>query len=156
MNKAIALVTILLAGLFSQATFAGEAKDQINGVIEAQAEAWNNGDIPTFMEGYWKSDQLRFASGGDVTYGWQDTLDRYLAGYPDLETMGILKFSKIDIRVVSDDFAVAFGRWGIKRNNRISIGGLFTLLFEKHEEGWRIVADHTSADDFPVAVVVSE
>ena len=50
----------------------------IRQVLEDQQAAWNRGDIPAFMQGYWKSDELRFASGGTVAKGWQVTLDRYL------------------------------------------------------------------------------
>ena len=62
-------------------------------VLETQQTAWNTGDIPGFMEGYWKSEELRFASGGSITYGWQATLDRYLTSYDSPEKMGELTLS---------------------------------------------------------------
>ena len=56
---------------------------QIKKVLSDQEKAWNQGDIEGYMAGYLRSDSLRFASGGNVTYGWQTTLDRYKKGYPN-------------------------------------------------------------------------
>ncbi|CAN0527889.1 unnamed protein product, partial [Scytosiphon promiscuus] len=33
----------------------------ITAMLEAQDAAWNRGDIPACMDGYWKSPDLRFA-----------------------------------------------------------------------------------------------
>ena len=61
-------------------------------LLDAQVAAWNRGDIQGFMQGYWQSDSLRFASGGTVRRGWDDTLARYLSTYPDRSAMGQLAF----------------------------------------------------------------
>ena len=54
-------------------------EDRILSVLTTQQAAWNAGDIDTFMAGYWQSPELRFASGGSVTMGCQETSDRYHA-----------------------------------------------------------------------------
>jgi ketosteroid isomerase-like protein len=113
-------------------------------VMFDQQNAWNEGDIEKYMTGYLRSDSLRFASGGNITYGWQTTLDRYLKGYPDAKTMGKLTFSKIDIRLISKTSALVFGKWELEREQDHP-WGLYTLIFEKTNEGWRIVHDHTSS-----------
>ena len=118
---------------------------QIQSVMIQQVQHWNNGDIERYMFGYYRSDSLRFASGGTITYGWQSTLERYLRGYPDESQMGQLTFSQIDIQVISADAAVVFGKWQLKRKEKDNSWGLFTLLFRKFPEGWRIVSDHTSS-----------
>ena len=120
------------------------AKQEIMLVILAQQQAWNEGKIETYMQGYYKSDSLRFASGGNVSYGWQTTLDRYLEGYPDKAAMGELTFSKIDIKMLSETSALVFGKWELNREADHP-WGLFTLLFQKAPCGWRIVHDHTSS-----------
>ena len=120
------------------------ARGQIEQVLGEQAAAWNRGDIDAFMEGYAKIPALRFASGGDVTYGWQETLDRYKRRYPDRAAMGTLTFSGLDVTVCAPDAALVFGRWRLKTDAG-EPNGLFTLFFRKTDAGWRIVADHTSA-----------
>ena len=117
---------------------------EITTVLKTQAAAWNAGNIEEFMNGYEKSASLRFASGGNVTYGWQETLDRYKQHYPDRAAMGVLTFSDLDIKRLSPDAALVFGRWRLK-TDKGEPNGLFTLLFRKHDNVWRIVADHTSA-----------
>ena len=120
------------------------AKQQIEQVLADQARAWNTGDIDHFMDGYARTPDLRFATGGTVTRGWQETLDRYRQRYPDRAAMGTLAFSELDTTVLSPDAAVVFGRWRLK-TVKGEPNGLFTLLFRRTEAGWRIVADHTSA-----------
>ena len=119
-------------------------KAQVEQVLTAQERAWNNGDIDGFMAGYAKIPSLRFASGGTVTYGWQETLDRYKAHYPDRAAMGTLTFSDLDTTTLSADAALVFGRWHLK-TTKGEPNGLFTLVLRKTSDGWRIVADHTSA-----------
>ena len=120
--------------------------ESIRMVMSKQEEAWNQGSIRGFMDGYADTDSLRFASGGNVWYGWDRTLQRYQESYVDEGMMGTLSFDSLDVRLLSSDHALVFGRWHLTRSEAYSnVGGLFTLLFEKRPEGWRIVHDHTSA-----------
>ena len=71
----------------------GKEIGAVRAVLDAQQQAWNSGDIDGFMEGYWQSPDLRFGSGGSITYGWQETSDRYHKNYSDRAKMGTLDFS---------------------------------------------------------------
>ena len=125
-------------------------RTSIRRVLAEQVEAWNRGDIEAFMQGYWRSDSLRFASGGHVRQGWQATLEAYRQNYPDRAAMGTLAFENLDVRVLSPSWAVVFGGWRLQREAGLpESSGLFTLLFEKPsaDARWRIVHDHTSAAD---------
>lgn len=130
-------------GLTGGASAQDETRPQIEKILADQAAAWNRGDLDGFMEGYAKLPNLRFASEGSVTYGWQQTLDHYKQRYASRAAMGTLDFSGLDIDVLSPDAALAFGRWRLKTDQG-EPHGLFTLLFRRTEAGWRIVADHTS------------
>jgi len=112
-------------------------------VINQQSQAWNKGDVEGYMQGYWKSEKLRFASGDKVTYGWQQTLKNYKKSYPSKSKMGELVFSEIKIEILSENEALAFGRWKLIRKGD-NPQGLFTLHFHKFADGWKIVSDHTS------------
>ena len=140
------LFVIILALLIScqSHTDIGHERKEIMSVLLRQQNSWNEGNIEAFMQGYLKSDSLRFASGGNVTYGWQTTLDRYLKGYPDKSIMGQLTFSEIDIKLISNTSALAFGKWELERGGDHP-WGFFTLIFQRTPEGWRIVHDHTSS-----------
>ncbi len=112
-------------------------------VINQQSQAWNRGDVEGYMQGYWKSEKLRFASGDKVTYGWQQTLDNYLKSYPSKAKMGELIFSEIKIEILNENEALVFGHWKLNREVD-NPQGLFTLHFHKFAYGWKIVSDHTS------------
>lgn len=113
-------------------------------VLDEQAEAWNRGDLEGFMEGYWRSPELVFTSGGRVQRGWWTTLDRYRASYGEsAEGMGTLSFRDIEVHGVDDDAAWAMGRWRLERDGGAT-GGVFTLVFRRIAGEWKIVHDHTS------------
>ena len=112
-------------------------------MLDAQVRAWNAGDLRGFMEGYAKSERTRFQSGGDVSLGWQTVFDRYQKRYGDRASMGVLKFSEVEVTTFAPNAALAFGRWRLERAQDAP-SGLFTLLFRRTSTGWRIVHDHTS------------
>lgn len=118
---------------------------EIRTVLAAQDGAWNRGDIPAFMQDYWKSEDLRFASGGKVNRGYQATLDGYLTRYPDKATMGTLSFTDLEIQAMSATDALVFGRWELQRAED-KPGGLFTLHMRKINGEWKIMSDHTSSN----------
>ncbi|HYW70924.1 MAG TPA: nuclear transport factor 2 family protein [Pyrinomonadaceae bacterium] len=116
----------------------------IRAVLEAQAAAWNRGDVEGYMDGYDRSPNTEFVGGDSITRGWQEVLERYQKRYDTREKMGTLTFSDLEINVLSSDAALVLGRWRLKRAND-EPHGTFTLLFRKTKAGWRIVHDHTSS-----------
>jgi ketosteroid isomerase-like protein len=133
----------------SQAESGGYGNDAkaIERVLRKQQEAWNRHDLEGFMAGYWNSTELTFFSGGKEHDGWQATIDRYLATYssPGHE-MGKLEFSALRVEVLSQDAAYVRGSWRLTMSEGKSPHGLFTLVFHKFPEGWKIVHDHTSTE----------
>jgi ketosteroid isomerase-like protein len=120
-----------------------EIQSSILSVMDAQAAAWNRGDIEGYMRGYWNSERLVFVSGDNVTRGWAPTLERYKRSYDTREKMGSLKFGDVVIEVISKDAATVLGSWSLTRA-KDNPKGKFTLIFRKFKDGWRIVHDHTS------------
>ena len=116
----------------------------IRAVLDAQAAAWNRGDIEGYMDGYDRSPNTEFISGDRINRGWQTVLDRYKKSYDTREKMGALTFSDLEITVLSKNAALVLGRWHLKRAND-EPHGTFTLLFRKTKSGWKIVHDHTSS-----------
>jgi len=112
-------------------------------VLTAQQSDWNKGDIRGFMGGYWNSPDLTFAGTRGFTRGWQPVLARYEKSYADKAAMGTLDFSELEIRQLAPDAALVLGKWHLHRQAG-DVGGIFTLVFQKFPEGWRIVHDHTT------------
>jgi beta-aspartyl-peptidase (threonine type) len=119
-----------------------QIKNEIQTVLDEQKESWNAGNIGGFMEYYWKSEDFTFQSGDKRLNGWEALLARYEESYSG-EKMGKLDFTDIDIRVQSQNFAYVLGRWKLVFKDS-SKEGLFTIIFKRLPEGWRIIHDHTS------------
>ncbi|HWP44944.1 MAG TPA: nuclear transport factor 2 family protein [Blastocatellia bacterium] len=119
--------------------------NQIREVLDRQVEAWNRRDLEGFMSGYWRSPELTFYSGGTRTSGWDATLDRYRKSYQsEGREMGRLEFSELKIEMLGPESAFVRGRWRLKMSSS-EPNGLFTLIFRKLPEGWKIVHDHTGS-----------
>lgn len=120
-------------------------EQEIRAVLDKQVQAWNNGDMEGYMDGYWKSDSLLFTSGGNIQRGWQATLEKYKKGYSTKAKMGTLRFSQLEIYLLSQESAWVFGHWELERE-KDHPQGVFTLVFKKCSGGWKIVHDHTSVE----------
>jgi len=116
----------------------------ITRVLNAQQAAWNLGDVNAFLEGYWHSPELTFSGSSGVSRGWDGVLARYKKNYPDRATMGQLDFSELEFHWLGPDAALVLGRWHLKRDKG-DIGGVFSLVWQRFPEGWKIIHDHTSA-----------
>ena len=146
------LTTITLLVILSTTTllsFAQTRQDAksiaaVRAVLEAQAVAWNRGDLEAYMDGYARSDDTVFVSGDRVTRGWQTVLERYKKAYDSRDKMGVLTFSDLEITILSKDAAIVLGRWHLQRS-KDEPHGRFTRLFRKTNAGWKIVHDHTSS-----------
>jgi uncharacterized protein (TIGR02246 family) len=123
-----------------------DARKAIEDVLQTQQEAWNRGDLEAFMAGYWNSPELTFFSGAKQHDGWQAALDRYRATYasPGHE-MGMLEFSGLRVEMLAPEAAFVRGAWALTIPAGKTPHGLFTLVFRKFPDGWKIVHDHTSA-----------
>ena len=144
------LFAFVLICLFAQSAAAAEsaATTAARNVLAVQKDAWNRGDIDAFMQGYARSDAIRFAGGDRFNYGWQATLDSYRKGYPDAAAMGKLDFELVEVRELSPVVVYVFGKWRLTRANEAADKaphGLFTLIVEKIDGTWSITRDHTSA-----------
>jgi uncharacterized protein (TIGR02246 family) len=115
-------------------------------VLERQQEAWNHHDLESFMSGYWNSPELTFFSGAKISSGWQATIERYRKTYQsEGREMGKLEFSGLNIEVLAADAALVRGAWHLTTSDGKTPHGLFTLIFRKFPDGWKIIHDHTSA-----------
>jgi len=107
-----------------------------------QKQSWNNGNIEGFMAYYWKSEDFTFQSGNKRLRGWNELLAMYRKNYSGAN-MGELDFIDIEINIIATNYAYVLGRWNVTTVDT-SKQGLFTLLFRRFDEGWRIIHDHSS------------
>lgn len=136
----LSLIVISCTSLEKQEDYEGIRK-----VLAEQQEAWNQGDIELFMEGYVNSENLRFMSSGNINRGWDNTLERYQKSYPDKDAMGILKFEILEIFPIEKNSAALYGTYHLTRKND-EPSGFFNLIFKKVDGNWRIISDMTCSN----------
>ena len=137
---------LILASLLclSSASFADGTEELIKKELSRQQECWNTGDLECFMDGYWKSDQLRFLGKSGLNNGWQKTMDNYVKSYPDKAAMGILKFDLLFFRTLGENNYLVTGKWELTRESD-KPWGYFTLVWENIGGQWKIIYDHSSS-----------
>ena len=122
----------------------GDMPDDVALVMAAQMDAWNQGDLEGFMEGYWRSDSLLFVGKSGITRGHSATLERYKLGYPTPSDMGTLTFRNDKWVRVSRKSGWIVGAWHLKKEGQPNVQGMYTLLWRRLNGRWVIVADHSS------------
>ena len=109
-------------------------------VMKNQEIAWSGNDLEGFMEGYIKSDSLKFYGKNGLTKGWQQTLDNYKKGYPTKDHSGSLTFEITDISPIENQSYWVMGSYFLSRNVG-DASGVFMVIFKKIKGEWTIVAD---------------
>ncbi len=138
-----------VAGTFAQTTGGDEAA--IRAVMAAQVNAWNQGDVASFMQGYENSPDTTFV-GTSVNKGFEPILKRYATNYTNAAQMGTLNFSNLQVRLLPGscgevEYAVVTGNFHLERTQKGAAtkdDGIFSLVWHKGPDGWKIVLDHTS------------
>jgi ketosteroid isomerase-like protein len=151
--KRLAFLILLVAWACVPMNAQSAAEDEaaVRAGMKAQADAWNRADIPAFMESYENSADTTFI-GLTVRKGFQPILKRYQESYTTREQMGTLTFTDVDLRLLPNgcgrtEIALVTGRFHLERTAHGEAkkdDGIFSLVWRKGPQGWKIVLDHTS------------
>lgn len=147
----IAVAPTFPAQTAHQSATASADETEIRAAIKAQSEAWNNADIPAFMQAYEDSPETTFI-GLTLRKGFQPIRERYMLNYTTREQMGKLTFNDLDIRLLSSgcgksEIALVTGKFHLDRTAKGEAkkdDGIFSLVWRKGPNGWKIILDHTS------------
>ena len=156
-RASLVICTALLSLTLNQPARAQAPPDQssdeagIRAAIRSQTDAWNRADIPAFMQTYEDSPDTTFI-GQKLRKGYQPILERYRQSYTSREQMGKLSFSDIDIRLLpsgcgKSEIALVTGKFHLDRTEHGQAAkddGIFSLVWRKGPQGWKIILDHTS------------
>jgi len=145
----LALVLGIAVPMSAQA--AGGDESAIRSAIKAQSDAWNQADIPGFMQVYEDAPDTTFMGASTLRKGVQPIRQRYELTYSSPALMGKLMFSDIEIHVLHPscgkaEFAVVTGKFHLDRPKveGQKDDGIFSLVWRKGPKGWKIILDHTS------------
>jgi len=139
------MVLLCIVCFFSSYAQSNDEADikAINKVLKKQRIAWSNNNLEEFMEGYWKNDSLKFYGSNGVTYGWENTLERYQKAYPTKEHTGKLNFRINAITKISEDAYYVLGEYHLKRDVG-NADGIFMIILKQINGEWKIIADTSS------------
>ena len=114
-------------------------------VLLAQENAWNNGDLNAFASGYKNSPETLFVANS-INRGYQQILDDYKHNYPNKDAMGTLTFLDLEPHVLDEKYAIVLGKYHVERSKKMGgpADGIFSLVFEKTDDGWKIIVAHTT------------
>ena len=114
-------------------------------VLTRQENAWNKGDLEAFATGYKNSPDILFV-GRQISRGYEQMLADYKRNYPTREAMGTLSFTELEPHVLDEQYAVVLGHYKVERGKKAggNAEGMFSLVFERTKEGWKIIVDHTT------------
>jgi ketosteroid isomerase-like protein len=114
-------------------------------VLLAQENAWNKGDLAAFASSFKDSPDTLFITH-QVYRGFAGLLDEYKHDYPNRGAMGTLAYSDLEVHPLDENFAVVIGKYRLERSKKDggNAEGLFSLVFENTDTGWKIVVDHTT------------
>ena len=124
----------------SQDEKAALEKKAILAIMNQQQEDWSNRDLEGFMNGYWKSDSLKFYSSRGITYGWKNILENYKKRYPSKAHSGVLEFKINDISKIEEEAYFVMGEYHLSRELG-DANGIFMIVFKKINGSWKIIAD---------------
>lgn len=113
--------------------------------MQEQEDTWNEGDLDSFMNHYWKSDSLQFIGKSGLNKGWQKTLDNYKKSYSNKEEMGTLNFNNKSIEIIGEETIFVIGEWYLERDTSLGdLEGMYSLIWQQKNGKWVITTDHSS------------
>lgn len=120
---------------------------EINALMQASVDAWNQGDMDGFLLPYLESPQTTYVGSGGLVRGKAAIRERYESSYWRNGTPGeTLRFEGIEVRLLGPENALATGRWMVadRASGETTGSGIFSLVLRRTADGWRIIHDHSS------------
>ncbi|SFO17317.1 SgcJ/EcaC family oxidoreductase [Sphingomonas sp. OK281] len=118
------------------------AETAIRQAMGASAAGWNAGDLARFMAVY--ADDAVFVTPKGLLRGKAAISAKYRPSFRgDGNARGALSFAFLEMRGIDPRHAMLFARWTLTGPSTTE-SGMTTLVFERRDNAWRIIADHSS------------
>lgn len=114
----------------------------------ASAAAWNRGDLDGFVSDY--AQDATFVGSRGLIRGAAEIRRLYAEGYWSTGApKDALRFEILDVRVTGPGTATTVGRYILtdRATGEATATGFFTLAMALRDGRWRILHDHSSADE---------
>lgn len=122
--------------------YAATPKEEMTTLMNQSAKTWNQGDLKGFVNIYKNSEDTLYISTR-IVKGYANISKRFIEKYSN-HPLGKLDFTIDDVNALSDQYRFVIGTFHLARKGMPDANGVFSLLFEKVDDQWKIVTDHTS------------
>jgi len=158
MRSAVVVASLLVCGLAGACTIerVDEGSDEdapepdfltrAAEILDAQALAWNAGDLDGFMAGYDRSPETTYIGTTGLITGFDGIRARYAPLFEPGATRDSVRFTELEARLLDPRFGVVTARYVLFRGDETTSTGPFTLILMRVEGTWRIVHDQSAAD----------
>jgi ketosteroid isomerase-like protein len=121
---------------------------QVYEVLLKMLDCWNAHDIEGHLEAYRRSPDLLVVIDAEQFSGWQQLHCSYVNGYPDRNAMGFIQPTRIQVKLLKPDLALALTWWSVSfPSSKQAVVGNTTMNLQKFDNGWKIIVSHTSTAD---------
>ena len=146
-RHALAVAGLALAACSASLQVSGRhdaARDEsaIRAALDTTAAGWNRGDLATYMAMYTDSVMSNGAEGFLVgKAGVEQVMRRgfWRTGRP----LQQLRYEQIHVRAIGPDHALVTGKFVLTGADRPDRTGLFTTMWVRTRDGWRMEHDHS-------------
>ena len=123
---------------------AGDSEGEVEAVMRNLVSDWNAGDMTAYLAAYVESADLRLLSSAGIVKGWDTVNTLFREQFPDEPRMGDFTMDAVEVRLLTDDVAVASGKFEHVFAEQ-TIQGSFSHVLRRLEDGsWLIELEHVS------------
>lgn len=141
---AAGLAVALTLLLWQPGASAEAAADAVRARLQALQASWNRGDMAGYLANYHRDADLVLSFGNTIVEGW-DRLDAlFRSSYPDPPRMGRFTIDRLQVKLLGDDAAIAFGNFTHVFPTETIKGGFSQVLTPDKDGSWRIRHERTS------------
>ena len=114
----------------------------IRALFDSTAAGWNRGDLATYLSAYADSAFGNGASGFD--HGKAAIEQTMRAGFwRSGRPAQTLRYRNLRIRMLGRDYALVNGEFVLSGGDRPERTGLFSTVWARTRDGWRMINDHS-------------
>ena len=136
------LIAVLL--LAAGPAMSDSDETDIEAVLRGLEVDWNAGDMSAYLAAYVRNEDLRMLSSAGIIEGWEELDAEFRKHFPDEPRMGDFKMMSLDVRMLTEDVAIASGTFEHVFAKE-TIRGPFSHVLKRQPDGrWRIELEHVS------------
>lgn len=142
--KKLILLTAFVLVISATGAFGQQSKDEkaIRAFLDKTSEGWNKGDLSQYLSVYVKeATEMRSTGPAGGVEAIEETMKKgfWKTGKP----LQVLRYENVVVRFVGKKAALVTGKFVLSGADRPDRTGWFTTVWEKTNDGWRMIHDHS-------------